>query len=102
MFYDQQWIPIIGSAAMRVRPGKPLPVARQFYEEEFSRFNRIIQKSQNFIADMEETILKKRLIVILLCVSCIPLFFASVVSYKMFEVKLMGDYSDNKQEIQYI
>ncbi|MDR3563052.1 MAG: methyl-accepting chemotaxis protein [Negativicutes bacterium] len=38
--------------------------------------------------------MKKRLIVILLCVSCIPLLFASLVSYKMFETKLIADYSE--------
>lgn len=42
--------------------------------------------------------MKKRLIIILLCVSCIPLIIASTISYRMFEAKIIADYNENSLE----
>lgn len=42
--------------------------------------------------------MKKRLIIILLCVSCIPLLVASTISYLMFEAKIIADYNETSLE----
>lgn len=42
--------------------------------------------------------MKKRLIIIMLCVSCIPLLVASAISYRMFEAKIIADYNEGSLE----
>ena len=38
--------------------------------------------------------MKRKLIIILLCVSCIPLFISSAISYSIFETKVVADYNE--------